>query len=84
MILILKKKEVVLILNRFNIVFNGEKFGTKKSGLRIEVVLILRWSLSEVPLYLYEFHPYSHSDYRRKDWSCIFKILCSQVTILEQ
>ena len=44
---------VVLILNQFNIVFNGENFGTKYSGLKIEVVLILRWSLSQVPLYIY-------------------------------
>ena len=42
---------MVLILNQFNIDVNGENFGTKWSGLNIEVVLILRWSLGEVPLY---------------------------------
>ena len=50
MVLILKI-EVVLILNQFNNVFNEENFGTKQSGLKIEVVLILKWSFkSEVPL----------------------------------
>ena len=50
MVLILKRG-VVLILNQFNIAVNRKNFGTKQSGLKIEVVLILRWSLSEVPLY---------------------------------
>ena len=51
MVLILKRG-VVLILNQFIIAANGEIFGTKQSGLKIEVVLILRWSLGGVPLYL--------------------------------
>ena len=50
MVLILKIG-VVLILNQFVIAVNEENFGTKQSGLNIEVVLILRWSLGEVPLY---------------------------------
>ena len=49
MVLILKIG-VVLILNQFNITVNRKKFGTKQNGLKIEVVLILRWSLGEVPL----------------------------------
>ena len=49
MVLILKIG-VVLILNQFNIDVNGENFGTKGSGLNIEVVLTLRCSLGEVPL----------------------------------
>ena len=49
MVLILKIG-VVLILNQFIIALNEENFGAKKSGLNIEVVLILRCSLGEVPL----------------------------------
>ena len=49
MVLILKIG-VVLILNQFSNDVNGENFGTKLSGLNIEVILILRWSLGEVPL----------------------------------
>ena len=51
MVLILKI-EAVLILNKFDIVFNRQTFGTKQSGLKMEMVLILRWSLSDVSLYI--------------------------------
>ena len=50
MVLILKI-EVVLILKLFNMGVNGRNFGTSESGLKIEVVLISRWSLGGVPLY---------------------------------
>ena len=43
---------VVLILNQFVIAVNEENFGAKRSGFNIEVVLILRWSLGEVPVYI--------------------------------
>ena len=58
MVLILKI-EVVLILNQCSIVFNGENFGTKQSGLNIEVVLILMCSLGEVPLYISFVHSFT-------------------------
>ena len=42
---------LVLILNLFIIAVNEENFGAKLSGLDIEVVFVLSWSLGEVPLY---------------------------------
>ena len=53
MVLILKIG-VVLTLNQFTIAVNGEHFGTKQPGHKIEVVLMLRWSFDEVPLYFKE------------------------------